>query len=397
MEHQIRHVAVIGSGVMGGGIAALVADAGLPVTLLDIAPFKLTPQEEAQGLSLDDPRVKNRIVKQGFTGIVKGKPPALFSKSRADLIRVGNLEDDLALLEEADLIIEVVLERLDIKQQLFAKIGPHIKPTAIVGSNTSGIPIGEISAEFSDDLKARFLGTHFFNPPRWLKLLEIVPTVDTDPGVVERMSAFGEVLLGKGVVLCKDSPNFIANRIGAFDGSFMLDYALNHGYTIEEVDAVAGPLMGRPKTAVFKLADLVGLDVNFHVLSNLYPAIDFDPAREVLASEKPMGLYKAMVEGGRLGRKAKQGFYRMVKGKGGKKSFEVIDLESLEYRPADKPRSRDSRRPRPLARCPSACATWCRTRGAWAPWCGTTWASFWPTPPPPSPRSATTSTPLTTP
>ena len=337
MEHKISHVAVIGSGVMGGGIAALVANAGIPVTLLDIAPFKLTPQEEAQGLSLDDPQVKNRIVKQGFQGIVKGKPPALFAKSRSELIRVGNLEDDSALISDADLIIEVVLENLDIKRRLFDKIAPYIKPTAIVGSNTSGIPISDISAGFSEDLKKRFLGTHFFNPPRWLKLLEIVPTAGTDPACVERVSAFGEVLLGKGVVLCKDSPNFIANRIGAFDGSFMLDYALNHGYSIEEVDAVAGPLMGRPKTAVFKLADLVGLDVNFHVLTNLYPAIAHDEAREVLRSAKPMGLYKAMVDKGRLGRKAGQGFYRMSKGKGGEKLFEVIDLASLEYRPQEKP------------------------------------------------------------
>lgn len=337
MEHQIRHVAVIGSGVMGGGIAAHVANAGLPVTLLDIAPFKLTPQEEAQGLGLNDPRVKNRIVMQGFQGIVKGKPPALFSRTRAELIRVGNLEDNLDWLSDADLLIEVVLENLDIKRKLFEKIGPHIKPTAIVGTNTSGIPISEIAAQFSEDLKRRFVGTHFFNPPRWLKLLEIVPTADTEPLCVERMSAFGELLLGKGVVLCKDSPNFIANRIGAFDGSFMLDYALNHGYSIEEIDAIAGPLMGRPKTAVFKLADLVGLDVNFHVLSNLYPAIAHDPAREVLRSAKPMGMYKDMVEKGLLGRKAKQGFYRMTKGKGGKKIFEVIDLETMEYRPEEKP------------------------------------------------------------
>ena len=337
MKHQIRHVAVIGSGVMGGGIAAHVANAGIPVTLLDIAPFKLTPQEEAAGLSLDDPKVKNRIVQAGYKGILKGKPPALFSRSRAGFIRAGNLADHAAYLEDADLIIEVVLENLEIKQKLFASIAPHIKETAIVGSNTSGIPIKDISADFSDSLKSRFLGTHFFNPPRWLKLLEIVPTDATDPEVVARMSAFGELLLGKGVVLCKDSPNFIANRIGAFDGSFMLDYALNNGYSVEEVDAIAGPLMGRPKTAVFKLADLVGLDVNFHVLSNLYPAIDYDPAREVLRSEKSLGLYKSMVEKGLLGRKAKQGFYRMTKGKGGKKAFEVIDPATGEYRPQEKP------------------------------------------------------------
>jgi len=336
MSYGIRHVAIIGSGVMGGGIAAHVANAGIRCTLLDIVPMKLRSEEEAKGLDLKSPQVRNRIVTAGFEAVLKSRPPALFSKSRADLIRTGNLDDDLEMLRDADLVIEVVLENLEIKRSLFEKVTPFIKNTALVGTNTSGIPIKDISAVLSDDLKRRFMGTHFFNPPRWLKLLEIIPTDLTDPVYVDRMKMFGENVLGKGVVVCKDSPNFIANRIGAFDQVFMLNHVLNHGYTVEEVDAIAGPLMGRPKTALFKLNDLVGLDVNYHVLTNLYPAIPHDRDREILNSEKIMGLMKFMVDTGRLGRKAKQGFYKMSKGKGGEKSFEVLDLETREYRPQEK-------------------------------------------------------------
>lgn len=337
MSYGIRHVTVIGSGVMGSGIAAHVTNAGIPCTLLDIVPNKLTQEEEARGLTLESPEVRNRIVQSGYDSILKAKPPALFSKSRAGLIRTGNLDDDLEMLREADLVIEVVLENLEIKRALFEKVVPFIKETALVGTNTSGIPIKEIAEVLSDDLRRRFMGMHFFNPPRWLKLLEIIPTDLTDPAYVDQVKAFGEDVLGKGVVVCKDSPNFIANRIGAFDQVFMLDHVLNHAYTVEEVDAIAGPLMGRPKTALFKLNDLVGLDVNYHVLSNLYPAIPHDKDREILNSEKVMGLMKSMVDTGRLGRKAKKGFYKMIKGKGGKKSFEVLDLETKEYRPQEKP------------------------------------------------------------
>lgn len=337
MSYGIRHIAVIGSGVMGGGIAAHVANAGIPCTLLDIAPEELTQEERAKGLTLESPEVRNRIVQSGYEGIVKARPPALFSETRAPLIRTGNLEDDLDWIRDADLVIEAVLENLEIKRSLFERIKLFIKETAIVGTNTSGIPIKEIAEVMSDDLKHRFMGTHFFNPPRWLKLLEIIPTDVTDPVYVDRIKAFGEDVLGKGVVICKDSPNFIANRVGVFDQVFVLDYVLNHGYTVEEVDAIVGPLMGRPKTALFNLSDLVGLDVNYHVLSNLYAAIPHDEDREILNSEKVLGLMKSMVDKGRLGRKAKQGFYKMTKGKGGKKSFEVLDLESKEYRPQEKP------------------------------------------------------------
>jgi 3-hydroxyacyl-CoA dehydrogenase len=337
MNYGIRHVAVIGSGVMGGGIAAHVANAGIPCTLLDIAPNKLTQEEEAKGLTLESPAVRNRIVQSGYKGILKAKPPALFSKNRAPLIRTGNLEDDLDLLKEVDLVVEVVVENLEIKRALFEKILPYVKDTAIISTNTSGIPLKDISAKFSPEVKKRFLGTHFFNPPRWLKVLEVITTQDTEPELARFVCEFGERVLGKGVVVCKDTPNFIANRVAAFDQLFILDYAMNHGYSVEEVDAIAGPLMGRPKTAIFRLNDLVGLDTNYHVIQNLYPDLPHDEDREILRSEKVMRVMKEMVTRGWLGRKTKEGFYKLLKGPGGKKSFEVLDLETIEYRPEEKP------------------------------------------------------------
>ena len=337
MSYGIRHVAVIGSGVMGGGIAAHVANAGISCTLLDIAPNKLTQKEEAAGLTLDSPEVRNRIVESGYNGILKARPPALFSKSRAPLIHTGNLEDDLDLLKDADMVVEVVVENLEIKRALFEKLLPHLKDTAIITTNTSGIPLKDISAGFSPEVKKRFLGTHFFNPPRWLKVLEVITTEDTDPELTRFVCEFGESVLGKGVVICKDTPNFIANRVAAFDQLFILDYAMNNGYTVEEVDAITGPLMGRPKTGIYKLNDLVGLDTNYHVVRNLYPDVPHDEDREILRSEKVMRVMKEMVDKGWLGRKTKGGFYKLIKGPGGEKSFDVVDLETIEYRPQEKP------------------------------------------------------------
>jgi len=333
MSYEIRHVAVIGAGVMGGGIAAHTANAGIPCTLLDIVPNKLTPNEEAKGLTLESPQVRNRIVNDGFQFVLKSRPPALFSRRRADLIRLGNLEDNLDMIHDADMVIEVVVENLAVKQALFEKIIPYIKDTAIVTTNTSGIPIKDIAAKFGPDLRRRFLGTHFFNPPRWLKLLELIPTDETDPAITDFVSQFAENIWGKGVVICKDSPNFIANRVAGFDIMFILDYALKNGYTVEEVDAITGPLIGRPRTATFKLNDLAGLDTNYHVVTNLYPALPDDEDREVLRSERVLALMKTMVDKGQLGRKSKKGFYKMKKGPGGKKEFEVIDLDTGEYRP----------------------------------------------------------------
>jgi 3-hydroxyacyl-CoA dehydrogenase len=241
---------------MGGGIAALAAGIGLPVTLLDMPPAELTAEEQAKGLTLNAPAVRNRIVASLWDRQLKAKPPALFTADAARLVTLGNLEDDFDTLREADWIIEAIVEQLGPKQQLMARIDAVRKPTAIVSSNTSGIPIHEIAAGRSESFRRHFLGAHFFNPPRYLKLLEVIPTADTQPEIVQLMRDFGARRLGKGVVIAKDRPNFIANRIGAIVGQVRLLYALEHGYTVKEVDALTGPLIGNPKTATFRLKDL---------------------------------------------------------------------------------------------------------------------------------------------
>ncbi|MGQ9677084.1 MAG: 3-hydroxyacyl-CoA dehydrogenase/enoyl-CoA hydratase family protein [Chloroflexota bacterium] len=334
MTQSIRRAAVIGSGVMGGAIAALIADAGIPVYLLDIVPNKLTPEEEKKGLTLDHPAVRNRIVNAGLDAVKKSRPAALFTPLVADLITVGNLEDNFGWVGEADWVIEVIVENLAIKRQLMARIDAVRKPGSIITSNTSGIPIAAIAAECSPDFKAHFLGTHFFNPPRYMKLLEIIPTPDTLPEVVKLMADFGERVLGKGVVFCKDRPNFIGNRLIA-QGNHALRYAIDNGYTVEEIDAITGPLIGRPKTATFRLMDLVGLDIAYHVGENLYNAVPDDEARESL---RPHPLFKEMVDRGWLGDKAGQGFYKKIKKEGAKESL-VLDYKTMEYRPAEKVKS----------------------------------------------------------
>lgn len=336
MGYQIKRAMVVGSGVMGGGIAGHLANAGIPVYLVDIVPRQLTSEEEAKGLSLQSPVVRNRIVNQGINSLKKSKPPGLFSPSRMELIQAGNMEDNWDWIKEADWIIEVVVENLAIKHQVMARIEEARKPGSIVSSNTSGLPIGQIAEGRSDEFKAHFLGTHFFNPARYLKLLEIIPTPQTDPELVTFMMKFGERRLGKTMVLCKDTPNFIANRMASITGTSGLNFILQNDYTVEEVDAITGPLVGHPKTASFRLQDLVGLDVGSHVSGNLYPAIPEDPFREAI-----MGpcreLTARMVEKGWLGNKAKQGFYKKIKTPEGKKDYLILDLKTLEYRPQEKP------------------------------------------------------------
>ena len=336
MGYQIRRAMVIGSGVMGGGIAGHLANAGIPVYLLDIVPPKLTSAEEAKGLTLENPAVRNRIVNQGLDFLKKSKPPGLFTPGRLDLITAGNIEDNLNWAKEVDWIIEVVVENLKIKHQIMAKIEEARKPGSIVSSNTSGLPIGEIAEGRSDEFKAHFLGTHFFNPARYLKLLEIIPTPQTDPELVKFMKGFGERRLGKTVVLCKDTPNFIANRVASITGTSDINFILKNNYTVEEVDAVTGPLIGHPKTATFRLQDLVGLDVSSHVANNLYPAIPHDPFREAIQGPVKE-LTGKMVEMGRLGNKTGQGFYKKSKTPEGKKDTLVLDLLTLEYRQQQKP------------------------------------------------------------
>ena len=324
MTFRIDKVGIIGAGTMGGGIAAHLANLGVPVVLLDIVPFNLTDEEKA------DPKARNRIVQGGFDRMAKAKPANLARKDRADLITIGNTEDDFDKLADCDWIVEVIIEKLGPKQELMARLEEIRKPTTIISSNTSGIPINEIANGRSDEFKAHFLGTHFFNPPRYLKLLEIIPTNDTAAEVTEFMSTFGRDVLGKGVVVCKDTPNFIGNRFFSVAGSYAMEYALEKGYSVSEIDTITGPTIGRPKTATYRLMDLVGIDIMAHVNSGLYGAIPEDKYREVLNGKHIMPLIDKLVENKWLGNKTGQGFYKktMVNGK---REFWTLNPETMEH------------------------------------------------------------------
>ncbi len=252
MEKKIKKAAVLGSGVMGATIAAHLANVGIPSIMLDIVPNKLTPEEEKKGLTLKDPAVRNRLAANGKQNLLRMRPAALAVPEFASLIEVGNFEDHLSRLAEVDWIIEVVVENLKIKQDLFKKVAAVRKPGTIVSSNTSGIPIKDICAGMDLEFKQHFLGTHFFNPPRYMKLLEIIPITETLPEVVEFMAYFGERVLGKGIVYAKDSPNFIANRIGIFGMLYLMKTMAEDGYSIEEVDAITGPAHGPAEERCFR-------------------------------------------------------------------------------------------------------------------------------------------------
>ncbi|WP_273842598.1 3-hydroxyacyl-CoA dehydrogenase/enoyl-CoA hydratase family protein [Rubrobacter calidifluminis] len=317
MRH-IRRVAVLGAGTMGAAIAAHCANAGLEVDLLDIA---------AEG---ED---RNAVVKAGFERMRKARPAALMSGRVAERIRLGNFEDDLGRLSEADWVVEAIVERLEPKQKLWARVEKLAPERAVLSSNTSGIPLHKIAEGRSEGFRRRFLGTHFFNPPRYLKLLEIIPTRDTDPALVEEVRTFGERVLGKGGVIAKDTPNFIGNRLGSFSGMNSIRYFLENGFGIEEVDALTGPLIGRPRTATFRLMDQVGLDIAVGVAENLYELVPEDESREQL---KVPPLLKEMQERGLLGIKTGGGFYRRTK-RDGRTVFDVLNLETFEYEPPENP------------------------------------------------------------
>jgi 3-hydroxyacyl-CoA dehydrogenase len=323
---------------MGGAIAALLAGVGVPTLLLDIVPRELTPEEEAAGLTLKDKEVRNRIVEQGWKATTKARPPAVLSEFSKHRVTLGNLEDDFDKLADVDWIIEVIVENLKIKQDLFARIDKIRGEKTIISTNTSGLPLQDIAKELSKDFKQHFLGTHFFNPPRWLKLLEIIPHDETSPEVLDVITEFCQERLGKGVVVCKDTPNFIGNRMFAVASAFDVNYILENGLDVEEIDAVTGVLIGRPKTGTFRLRDLIGNDVAQHVGSNLYEMIPEDETREVLANEDSVSLLSTMVENKWLGNKAKVGFYKQVINDEGKKEFWVLDLEKMEHKPPEKPK-----------------------------------------------------------
>jgi 3-hydroxyacyl-CoA dehydrogenase len=315
MSYSIKRVVVIGSGTMGGGIAAHVANADLPVYLLDIT---------------------QTVVSANFDRLKKSKPPAFFTPQTADLVTIGNLTDHFSWVGEGDWIVEAIVENLQAKRELVARIEQVRKPSSIVSSNTSGLPISDIAAETSSEFKKHFLGTHFFNPPRYMKLLEVIPTADTDPRITEFMQTFAEDRLGKGVVICKDTPNFIANRYGSMSGAMALEYILENGYTVEEADAIMGPLIGRARTGIFRLQDLVGLDVAVAVGENLYDLIEHDESREVLRNATVRAVRSTQLERGRLGDKTGQGFYQKPP-KGKKEDILSLDFETMEYRARREP------------------------------------------------------------
>ncbi len=345
MPYGINYATVIGAGTMGAAIAGHLANAGIPSSLLDIVPTELTPEEQAAGLQLTDRKVRNRIVQGGYDRMVKANPSNLFTKSAASLVSVGNLEDDFdAAIAKSDWIVEVIVEKPGPKQALMERIEKVAGPNAIISSNTSGIPIHIISQGRTPDFKKRFLGTHFFNPPRYLHLLELIPTPDTDPAIVARMKVFAESVLGKGVVVCKDTPNFVANRMISFIQSDVMEYAIENGYTVEAVDALTGPLLGRPKTGTFRLNDIVGIDVMAMVGENLYGLVPQDEDREILRGEYGTAVMKALVSNKLLGVKTGQGFFKTVVDEKGKKSFWGLDLQTaaedgkIEYVAPKKPR-----------------------------------------------------------
>jgi 3-hydroxyacyl-CoA dehydrogenase len=335
MSLKIKKAAVLGAGVMGATIAAHLTNAGIECCLLDIIPFELTEADKKKGLTEKSPAWRNRFAANGLAGITKSKPASFFTKKNASMVKIGNFEDNLGWLADVDWICEVVIENLKIKQDLFAKVEKVVKPTCIVTTNTSGIPIKDISAKFSANLKKHFLGTHFFNPPRYMKLMEIIPGKETDPAIVDFMVKFSEQTLGKGVVVCKDVPNFVGNRIGSFDISNSQRIMVDKKLKIDEVDAIVSKAIGRPGSAIFGTLDLVGLDTGIHVQKNLYDAVPDDESRDMFL---PLPYAAKMIEKKWLGNKTKQGFYKKTKDAKGKSVKLMLDLDTMEYVPAGKPK-----------------------------------------------------------
>jgi 3-hydroxyacyl-CoA dehydrogenase len=331
---EIKKAAVLGAGVMGATIAAHLANVGLPVFLLDIVPPELTAEEAKKGLTLQSPAVRNRLAAAGKEALLQQKPAPLYRKAFADLITPGNFEDNMEWLKESDWIIEVVVENMAIKKKVYQNVEQHWTPGTIVSSNTSGLSINEMVSENSVEFRRHFLGTHFFNPPRYMKLLEVIPCADTAAEVLKYMHRFCERVLGKGVVFAKDTPNFIANRIGTYAMVYTMKLMEQEGLTIEEVDAITGPPMGHPKSASFRTLDLVGLDTFCHVAKTCADKAA-DPA-EKAAMELP-AFISAMLEKKMLGDKAKGGFYKKVKGEGGSEIY-ALDYRTMEYKPREKVR-----------------------------------------------------------
>lgn len=333
MRKTIKKVAVLGAGIMGSRIALHFANIGCDVLLLDMVPREPNDAEKSKGLTLDSPFVRNRIVKDLFTAACKASPSPIYSQKSITRISLGNFDDDLVKIKDVDWVIEVVVEKLEIKKIIYEKVEQHRTPGTLVTSNTSGIPIHLMSEGRSEDFQKHFCGTHFFNPPRYLRLLEIIPGPKTDPAIIDFMMTYGDLFLGKQTVLCKDTPAFIANRLGIFAMVQTIRAAIEFGLTVEEVDKLTGPVVGRPKSGTFRLSDVVGLDTTINVCNNLSAVLNNDES--VSAFELP-AIMKSLQENNWLGDKTGQGFYKKTKDEKGKTVILALDLETLEYRPSAK-------------------------------------------------------------
>ncbi len=329
MNKHIKKIAVIGSGIMGSGIACHFANIGVEVLLLDIVPRELNDKEKAKGLSLKDKVVRNRLVNDSLTAALKSKPSPIYHTKFAQRITTGNLEDDIAKVAHVDWIIEVVVERLDIKKQVFENLEKYRTPGTLITSNTSGIPIKFMNEGRSDDFQKHFCGTHFFNPARYLKLFEIIPGPNTSPEVLDFLNSYGEQFLGKTSVVAKDTPAFIGNRIGIFSIQSLFHAVKGMGLTIEEVDKLTGPVIGRPKSATFRTVDVVGLDTLVHVANGIGENCKEDERLELFQLPD---FIKTMMENKWLGSKTGQGFYKKTKKEDGSREILSLDLNTLEYR-----------------------------------------------------------------
>lgn len=329
MKRHINKVAVIGSGIMGSGIACHFANIGVEVLLLDIVPRELNEKEKAKGLTLEDKMTRNRLVNDSLTSALKSKPSPIYHQKFADRITTGNLEDDIAKVAQVDWIIEVVVERLDIKKQVFENLDKYRTAGTLITSNTSGIPIKFMSEGRSEDFQKNFCGTHFFNPARYLKLFEIIPGPKTSQEVLDFLNGYGEQYLGKTSVVAKDTPAFIGNRIGIFSIQSLFHAVKELGMTVEEVDKLTGPVIGRPKSATFRTVDVVGLDTLVHVANGIYENCKDDERHELF---KLPDFINTMMENKWLGSKSGQGFYKKVQGDDGKSEILTLDLDTMDYR-----------------------------------------------------------------
>ncbi|RED94128.1 3-hydroxyacyl-CoA dehydrogenase/enoyl-CoA hydratase family protein [Marinoscillum furvescens] len=327
MKRNIKKAVVLGSGIMGSRIACHFANIGLEVLLLDLSPKELSDQEKAKGLSLDSPQVKNRVVNDSLQAAIKSKPSPLYHKDRAALIQTGNFDDDLHKIADYDWVIEAIVENLEIKKSLFEKVEQHRKPGTLITSNTSGIPINLMLEGRSEDFQKHFCGTHFFNPPRYLRLFEVIPTKKTDPEVVDFFLNYGDLYLGKETVLCKDTPAFIANRVGIYGIMSGMHTVEKMGLTVNEVDKLTGPVIGRPKSATFRTMDVVGLDTAVKVAAGLYEGLPKDESRETFKLPK---IVKELYDKKWWGDKTKQGYYKKLVNEGKKEILE-LNLQTFEY------------------------------------------------------------------